>query len=207
MDQFHKSQNAPVPHPTLLHSEQKCAHFCSEWSIVGCGTSAFWDLCIGSIASHRKVRDAIDPAHTSRNAPDNHLTIHHFVIHFHEMKYSCCSFNFAAVCSPGPLCYESSLGKVMACHKATNQYLNQSGLVKWRMYTWVTRPQWIIPAVYIAVPRIACTWRADSMMTSSNGNNFRLTRHLCGEFTGPRLNPHTKVSEAELWCFLWSAPE
>ena len=35
-----------VPHPTMLHSEQKCAHFCSEteWSIVGCGTGAFWDL-------------------------------------------------------------------------------------------------------------------------------------------------------------------
>ena len=24
------------------------------------------------------------------------------------------------------------------------------------------------------------------MMTSSNGNNFRVTGHLCGEFTGPR---------------------
>ena len=28
----------------MLHSEQTCAHFCSEWSIVGYGTSAFWDL-------------------------------------------------------------------------------------------------------------------------------------------------------------------
>ena len=25
------------------------------------------------------------------------------------------------------------------------------------------------------------------MMTSSNGNLFRVTGHLCGEFTGPRL--------------------
>ena len=48
-DQFHKSQNAPVPYPTMLHSEQKCAHFCSEWSIVGYGTGAFWDLWIRSI--------------------------------------------------------------------------------------------------------------------------------------------------------------
>ena len=30
---------------------------------------------------------------------------------------------------------------------------------------------------------------------------------LCGEFTGPRWIPHTKASAAELWCFLWSAPE
>ena len=34
-------------------------------------------------------------------------------------------------------------------------------------------------------------------MMSSNGNIFRVTVPLCGEFT----------SEAELWCFLWYAPE
>ena len=45
------------------------------------------------------------------------------------------------------------------------------------------------------------------MMTSSNGNIFRVTGHLCGEFTGPRWIPHTKASDAELWCLLWSAPE
>ena len=43
------------------------------------------------------------------------------------------------------------------------------------------------------------------MMTSSNGNIFRVTGHLCGEFTGPRWIPRTKASNAELWCFLWSA--
>ena len=41
---IHKSRNTPVPYPTMLHSEQKCAHFCSEWSIVGYETGAFWDL-------------------------------------------------------------------------------------------------------------------------------------------------------------------
>ena len=45
------------------------------------------------------------------------------------------------------------------------------------------------------------------MMTSSNGNIFRVTGHLCGEFTGPRWFPHTKASDAGLWCFLWSASE
>ena len=39
-------------------------------------------------------------------------------------------------------------------------------------------------------------------MTSWNGNTFRITGHLCGEFTGPRWIPRTKVSDAELWCFL-----
>ena len=45
------------------------------------------------------------------------------------------------------------------------------------------------------------------MMTSSNGNIFRVPGHLCWEFTGPRWIPSTKASDAELWCFLWSVPE
>ena len=28
-------------------------------------------------------------------------------------------------------------------------------------------------------------WNSTYMMVSSNGNNFRVTDHLCGEFTGP----------------------
>ena len=46
-----------------------------------------------------------------------------------------------------------------------------------------------------------------TMMTSLNGNIFRITGPLWGEFTGPRWIPLTKDSDAELWCFLWSAPE
>ena len=45
------------------------------------------------------------------------------------------------------------------------------------------------------------------MMTSSNGNIFRVTDHLCGKFTGPRWISRTKASDAELWCFLWFTPE
>ena len=36
--------------------------------------------------------------------------------------------------------------------------------------------------------------------------HFRVTGHLCREFIGPRWIPHKKASDAELWCFLWSAP-
>ena len=39
------------------------------------------------------------------------------------------------------------------------------------------------------------------MMTSSNENIFRVTGHLCGEFTGPRWFPRTEASDAELWSF------
>ena len=45
------------------------------------------------------------------------------------------------------------------------------------------------------------------MMTTSNGNIFRVTGHLCGKFTSLRWIPRTKASDAELWYFLWSAPE
>ena len=43
-------------------------------------------------------------------------------------------------------------------------------------------------------------------MTSSNGNIFRVTGPLWGEFTSHRWIPRTKASDAEVWCFLWSAP-
>ena len=38
-------------------------------------------------------------------------------------------------------------------------------------------------------------------MTSSNGNIFHVTGHLRREFTGPRWNPRTKASDAELRFF------
>ena len=40
------------------------------------------------------------------------------------------------------------------------------------------------------------------MMTSSNGNSFRVTDHLCGEFTGHRWIPSTKASDAELFSLI-----
>ena len=57
------------------------------------------------------------------------------------------------------------------------------------------------------------SWISPCMMTPSNGNIFRVTGPLCGEFTGEvtgplcgeltghRWNAFTKVSDAELWCF------
>ena len=56
----------------------------------------------------------------------------------------------------------------------------------WRFYLNITREFWL-----------------GIMMTSSNGNIFRVTGPLCGEFTGQRWIPLTKASDAELWCFLW----
>ena len=53
---------------------------------------------------------------------------------------------------------------------------------------------------------IAWQWQG-IMMTSSNRNIFRVTGPLCGEFTGHQWIPLTKASDAELWCFPWSARE
>ena len=67
IDLIHKSQNVPVPYPTMLHSEQKCAHFCSEWSIAGYGTGTFWDLWNWSIQAWHHLN------FTSGNRPYSRL--------------------------------------------------------------------------------------------------------------------------------------
>ena len=44
-------------------------------------------------------------------------------------------------------------------------------------------------------------------MVSESRNIFRVTGPLRGEYTGHRWIPLTKASDADLWCFPWSAPE
>ena len=56
-------------------------------------------------------------------------------------------------------------------------------------------------------PSVAMILWKRVVMTSSNGNIFRVTGPLCEEFTGHRWIPLTKATDAELWCFLWSVPE
>ena len=58
----------------------------------------------------------------------------------------------------------------------------------------------------IQTRRIDDTFENKHMMTSSNENIFRVTGPLCGEFIGHRWIARSKASDAELWCFLWSAP-
>ena len=43
----------------------------------------------------------------------------------------------------------------------------------------------------------------------ANGKETIKPQHIstCGESTGHRWIPPTKASDAELWCFLWSAPQ
>ena len=67
-----KSQNASVPYPTLLHSEQKCTHFCSERSNVGYGIGALWDVWIKPIVARTNGSIGIGDSTT------NHLNCLHW---------------------------------------------------------------------------------------------------------------------------------
>ena len=51
------------------------------------------------------------------------------------------------------------------------------------------------------VTSLARGHHVDAMMTSWNGNIFRVTGHLGGELNGPRWIPSTKAGDAELWMF------
>ena len=83
--------------------------------------------------------------------------------------------------------------------------------IKWRVLNScesVIAVTHILISPYIDTPRRQRLSRKNSIhfvkMTSSNENIFRVTGHLCGQLTGHRWIPHTKASDAELWCFLWS---
>ena len=77
------------------------------------------------------------------------------------------------------------------------EFILYDELTQWSLY-------WPLSS-WIILTDIKDIFAFSIMMTSSNGNMFRVTGHLCGEFTGPRWIPHTKASYAELWCFLWYA--
>ena len=86
--------------------------------------------------------------------------------------------------------------------KQTESKMNKNGIGKYRLLWW---------PFCLGLFGILMSWNIQdehplpsSMMTSSNGNTSRVTGPLCREFTG---ESHTKASDAELWCFLWSAPE
>ena len=61
--------------------------------------------------------------------------------------------------------------------------------------------------IWLMMPWLLASAEVMIMMTSSNGNIFRVTGPLWGESTGHRWIIFTKASDMELWCFLWSAPE
>ena len=86
----------------------------------------------------------------------------------------------------------------LAIHALCTQLIYKEGPV------WLSNLQdlhWFIRTQFTSIAH------AQLMITSSKGNVFRITGPLCGKFTGHRWIPLTKASDAELWNFLWSAPE
>ena len=65
---------------------------------------------------------------------------------------------------------------------------------------------WPIPLVTQHMGSTAAKARIGGI-TEIHDDAISVTGPLCGEFTGYRWIPLTKASDAELWCFLWSAPE
>ena len=104
---------------------------------------------------------------------------------------------------------------------------NSSSVMMW-LSTFSKKNGWIIPSILSQNVNTLIIWTIENhrerptitpsissceestqrlffMMTSANGNAFRVTGHFCGEFTGLRWIPRTKAGDAELWFFLWSA--
>ena len=128
----------------------------------------------------------------------------------------------------GPINNMPALVQIMAWRRPGDKSLSEPMMVKLLTHVSVTRPQWIknlcrvhlitfdyidyIESYSIHVSNMSPRWMPYylpdwCMMTSSNGNFFRITGHLCGDFTGHPWIPRTKASDVELWCFLWHAPQ
>ena len=96
---------------------------------------------------------------------------------------------------------QSTRPDMCAGNRTTDEWVN---LKQWGMSLWW--PLLALLSCALCLTQVIATYLKSCTMTSWNGNIFRVTGPLCGEFTGHRWIPHTKASDAEPWCFLWSVP-
>ena len=85
----------------------------------------------------------------------------------------------------------------------------------WYWELWGERKDNWIHSIHLwswELPWLCCTgisrkgWKTTEVIHDViKWKHFRVTGLLCRKFTGPWWVPHTKASDAELWCFLWSA--
>ena len=89
------------------------------------------------------------------------------------------------------------VGKVLFRHNYLNWFHILQIFGEWFGDSWWNKQSIsnFVVLQYILVRKISII-----MMTSSNGNIFRVTGHVCGEFIGSRWIPRTKAGDAELWC-------
>ena len=99
-----------------------------------------------------------------------------------KCQKTCTGYCFALICVISPM------------------FFRVTSLAPWQSHDCPVKKPWKL--------RVQNDWaKPRTMMTSLNGNSFRVTAPLWGESTGHRWIPLTKASDAELWCFLWSAPK
>ena len=100
----------------------------------------------------------------------------------------------------GPLCKEFTGHRWIPHTKASDVELwnnHNKNKITANLCTFHWKCPILLLHVYVLQFR-AWTQRLHSnMMTSSNGNIFRVTGHLCGEFTGPRWIPRTHTAFIE----------
>ena len=133
---------------------------------------------------------------------------------FHLMTSSCQHHHHHTTTTPSPqLLLVNDLTSASGM-RDTARVLDKNPSHKWRRKTAriIMFSLYTSPIIAIWYCYFSCVNRSPlnvhgNMMTSSNGNIFRVTGPLCGEFTGHRWIPLTKASDAELWFFLWSVPE
>ena len=66
----------------------------------------------------------------------------------------------------------------------------------------INRRKWVCFQIYRIIQKESFHlfyWYENFTMTSSNGNIFRVTGHLCGEFIGHRWVPRTKANDTSSW--------
>ena len=146
IDLIHKSQNAPVPYPTMLHSEQKCAHFCSKWSIVGYGPGTFWDLWNWSIDMLEYVAEIKWPPFRRR---------HFKRIFLNENSRIALKISRSLSLRGAPINNIPAPVQITAWHRPGATPLSKPMMVRLPMHICLTRPQWVNPGHQVPYPRTA----------------------------------------------------
>ena len=97
-----------------------------------------------------------------------------------------------------------SVQLMLDCYTVVFIYPIAMYIIQYQFHAYIIFTHWPLENS-ISLPLNCATVLYLFMMTSSNGSIVRVTNPLWGKFTGHQWIPLAKASDAELWCFLWSA--
>ena len=138
------------------------------------------------------------------------ITLEHLCNQAHCIPWFCCCKVLAHFCFPVLISLMHPRYFMLFMIKTFSQILVQS-LTKRNSYVSLCCFSYIIKASFLS-STTGILWTCDQKYTWSHDDvikckHFPRCWYLRGEFTGHRWIPHTKASDAELWCFIWSTPE